>query len=84
MYSQPVQHVLLWICCNDTFGRSGQRRQGFGGFRIVQNAEVGVALAAGVEEVGPDEELDPPSPGGVDFAVCLAGDPLGSVCSCTQ
>ena len=58
--------------------------EGAVGFGSVQGAEVGVALAAGVEEVGLDEELDPPLPGGVDFAVRLAGDPLGSVCSCTQ
>ena len=54
------------------------------GFGLVQGAEVGVALAAGVEEVCFDKELDPPLPGGVGFAVCLAGDPLGSVRSCTQ
>jgi len=54
------------------------------GFGLVQGAEVGVALAAGVEEVCFDKELDPPSPGGVGFAVRFAGDPLGSVCSCTQ
>ena len=58
--------------------------EGAVGFGSVQGAEVGVALAAGVEEVGFDKELDPPSPGGVGFAVCLAGDPLSSVCSCTQ
>jgi len=54
------------------------------GFGLVQGAELGVALAAGVEEVRFDEDLNPPSPGGVGFAVRLAGDPLGSVRSCTQ
>jgi len=58
--------------------------EGAVGFGSVQGAEVGVALAVGVEEVRLDEELNPPSPGGVGFAVRLAGDPLGSVCSCTQ
>jgi hypothetical protein len=62
----------------------GKGTEGAVGFGSVQGAEVGVALAAGVEEVRFDEELDPPSPGGVVFAVRLAGDPLGSVRSCTQ
>ena len=62
----------------------GEGAEGAVGFGSVQGAEVGVALAAGVEEVRFDKELDPPSPGGVGFAVCLAGDPLGSVRSCTQ
>jgi len=62
----------------------GEGTEGAVGFGSVQGAEVGVALAAGVEEVRFDKELDPPSPGGVGFAVCLAGDPLGSVRSCTQ
>ena len=62
----------------------GECTEGAEGFGSVQGAEVGVALAAGVEEVRFDEELDPPSPGSVGFAVCLAGDPLGSVRSCTQ
>jgi len=62
----------------------GKGTGGVMGFRSVQGAEEGVALAAGVEEVRFDKELDPPLPGGVGFAVCLAGDPLGSVCSCTQ
>ena len=58
--------------------------EGAVGFGSVQGAEVGVALAAGVEEVRFVKELDPPLPGGVGFAVRLAGDPLGSVRSCTQ
>ena len=62
----------------------GEGTEGAVGFRSIQGAEVGVALAAGVEEVCFDKELDPSSPGGVGFAVCLAGDPLGSVLSCTQ
>jgi len=62
----------------------GEGTEGAVGFGSVQGAEVGVALAAGVEEVCFDKELDPPLPGGVGFAVRLAGDPLGSVCSCTQ
>ena len=62
----------------------GEGTKGAVGFGSVQGAEVGVALAVGVEEVCLDEELDPPSPGGVGFAVRLAGDPLGSVRSCTQ
>ena len=62
----------------------GEGAEGAVGFGSVQGAEVGVALAAGVEEARFDKELDPPPPGGVGFAVCLAGDPLGSVRSCTQ
>ena len=62
----------------------GKGTEGAVGFGSVQGAEVGVALAVGVEEVRLDEELDPPSPGGVGFAVRLAGDPFGSVRSCTQ
>ena len=62
----------------------GEGAEGAVGFGSVQGAEVGVALAAGVEEVRFDKELDPPSPGGVGFAVRLAGDPLGSVCRYTQ
>jgi hypothetical protein len=62
----------------------GEGTEGAVGFGSVQGAEVGVALAIGFEEVRFDEELDPPSPGGVGFAVRLAGDPLGSVRSCTQ
>ena len=62
----------------------GEGTEGVVGFGSVQGAEVGAALAAGVEEVRFDKELDPPSPGGVGLAACLAGDPLGSVRSCTQ
>ena len=62
----------------------GEGTEGAVGFGLVQGAEVGVALAAGVEEVRFDKELDPPLPGGVGFAVRLASDPLGSVRSCTQ
>jgi hypothetical protein len=40
------------------------------GFRSVQGAEVGVALAAGFAEVRFDEEVDPLLPGDVGFAVC--------------
>jgi len=58
--------------------------EGAAGFGSVQGAKVWVALALGVEEVRLNEELNPPSPGGVGFAVRFAGDPLGSVCSCTQ
>ena len=50
-----------------------------GAVGLVQGAEVGVALAVGVEEVRFDEEIDPPLPGGVGFAVRLAGDLLDSV-----
>ena len=57
----------------------GEGTKGAVGFGSVQGAEVGVALAAGVEEVCLDKEFDPPSPGGVGFAVHFAGDPLGSV-----
>jgi len=62
----------------------GEGTEGAVGFGSVQGAEVGVALTVGVEEVRLDEELNPPLPGGVGFSVQLAGDPLGSVCSCTQ
>ena len=62
----------------------GEGTEGAVGFGSVQGAEVGVALAAGVEEARFDKELDPPLPGGVGFPVRLAGDPLGSVRSCTQ
>jgi len=62
----------------------GKGTEGAVGFGLVQDAEVGVALPVGVEEIGFDEELNPPSPGGVGFAVRLAGDPLGSVCRYTQ
>jgi len=62
----------------------GKGTEGAVGFGLVQGAEVGVALAVGFEEVRFDKELDPPLPGGVGFAVCLAGDTLDSVCSCTQ
>ena len=62
----------------------GKGTEGAVGFGLVQGVKVGVALAVGVEEIGLDEELNPPLPGGVGFAVRLAGDPLGSVCSCTQ
>jgi len=65
----------------DGVGKEGT--EGAVGFGLVQGAEVGVALADGSEEVRFDEELDPPLPGGVGFAVRLAGDPLGSVRSCT-
>ena len=59
----------------------GEGTKGVVGFGLVQ---VGVALAVGFEEVCFDKEPDPPSPGGVGFAVRLAGDPLGSARSCTQ
>ena len=52
----------------------GEGTEGAVGFGSVQGAEVGVALAVGVEEVRLDEELDPPSPGSVSLAVRLAGD----------
>ena len=45
----------------DGVGKEGT--EGAVGFGLVQGAEVGVALAVGVEEVRLDEELDPPSPG---------------------
>ena len=56
----------------------GKGTEGAAGLGSVQGAKVGV------EEVRLNEELNPPSPGGVGFAVRFAGDPLGSVCSCTQ
>jgi len=62
----------------------GKGTEGAVGFGSLQGAEVGVALAVGVEEVCLDEELDSLLPEGVGFAVRFAGDPLGSVCSCTQ
>jgi hypothetical protein len=60
----------------DGVGKGTEAAVGFGS---VQGAEVGVALAVGFEEVRFDEEIDPPLPGGVGFAVRLAGDLLDSV-----
>jgi hypothetical protein len=50
----------------------GKGTEGAVGFGLVQGANVGVALAVGVKEDRLDQELDPPSPGGVGFC-CAFG-----------